>query len=173
MSFSNEENESIEYSKSNYSEEVEQKLIETNKKLLEEYENRIQNDPSLSSEPLTQEEIEQAKNEDKAIMEQKQKENEEAMKKVLNVVERFYPNELQKILKDAKTQEEAMTSETFVAISEAECDLIELVIEIIEQKDITNEEKKSLKEYLNGTDFKLKEVGEYDLLNKVNEIIKE
>ena len=171
MSYSNNEEESIEYSKLNYSEEVEQKIIDSNKKLIEEYENRAQNDPSLSSEPLSQEELEQSRTEDKAISNQKQKENEEFTQKVLDIVGRFYKNDVDKILQDAKKHEEEMTSETYVAISEPECRLVELVIDVIKNKSISTEEANHLKEYLRGTDFKLKEIGNTELLEKVNNIL--
>jgi len=119
-------------------------------------EEQIQSTPTLASENLTETEVEELRKEMIAIKEQKKNENEEFMQKVLDIVGRFYPNELNKILQDTKAQEAAMTAETFVAISEAECNLIEVVIDIIEEKDITTEEEKCLKKYLNGTDFKLK-----------------
>lgn len=146
-----------------------QNTIDTSKQTINIYKEEVQKNPSLNSTTnITEEE----KREQEEQLKKMEKETKEDMQNVLNIAKKFYPNEMDKILEDAEKEDNEMKNNgPYKAILDAECDLIELVIQIIEEKEITVEEKNDLKEYLDSSKFKLNEVGNTELLEKVENIL--
>ncbi len=109
-------------------------------------------------------------------LENKLNERNEALsnniKYIISIVKKYYPNDIDKILKEAEIEETEMnTSGKYIPISKAECKLIELIVNIIEQENITEDEFNVLKDYISSQDFKLKEINELKLLEKIENII--
>lgn len=91
---------------------------------------------------------------------------------IISIVKKYYPNEVNSILQEAETeQNELKNTGIYKAISNAECKLINLIINIIEQESITENESSTLKDYLSNQDFKLKEIGNLELLEKIENIL--
>ena len=109
-------------------------------------------------------------------LENKLNERNEALsnniKYIISIVKKYYPNDIDKILKEAEIEETEMNnSGKYIPISKAECKLIELIVNIIEQENITEDEFNVLKDYISSQDFKLKEINELKLLEKIENII--
>ena len=109
-------------------------------------------------------------------LENKLNERNEALsnniKYIISIVKKYYPNDIDKILQEAEIEENEMnTSGKYIPISKAECKLIELIVNIIEQENITEDEFNVLKDYISSQDFKLKEINQLELLEKIENII--
>lgn len=164
------ENEIItDYSKIEYSEEEYLKNREQKEAMQKEY---MANKPEEKTNKAS---ILQKQNTDTEL-ENKIKENDKEVSNniqyIISIVKKYYEDELNKILLEAETEENKMkNSETYIAISKAECKLINLIIDIITQEDVTEDEANILKEYISNQDFKLKEVGETELLKKLKDTL--
>ncbi len=164
------ENEIIfDYSKIEYSEEEYLKNRQQKEAMQKEY---IENKPE---EEINKSRISQNQNTDTEL-ENKIKENDKEIANniqyIINIAKKYYPNKLNEILLEAETEENQMkNSGTYIAISKAECKLINLIIDIITQEDVTEDEINILKEYISNQDFKLKEVGETELLKKLKDTL--
>lgn len=164
------ENEIItDYSKIEYSEEEYLKNRQQKEAMQKEY---IENKPE---EEINKSRISQNQNTDTEL-ENKIKENDKEIANniqyIINIAKKYYPNKLNEILLEAETEENQMkNSGTYIAISKAECKLINLIIDIITQEDVTEDEINILKEYISNQDFKLKEVGETELLKKLQDTL--
>lgn len=160
------ENEiSIDYSKIDYSEEEYLQNRKQKENMLKKY--------MEDNHEKAETNIQTIESQNNALeLENKLNESDEEIsnniKYIISIVRRYYPNEVDTILQEAETEENKMNSTgTYIAISQAECKLINLIINIIEQENITEDECNVLKDYISNQDFKLKEIGELELIKKI------
>lgn len=121
-------------------EEINQ-IILKDKKDFEEKENK-KDDNSNNDLIVDQKQINSLNKEINEI----QKENEDNERKVVNIINKYYSNELKKIIADIEKESDRIY---YNSIPESEKKLYYLIVDIIvSKKDLSNDEKEILKDYL-------------------------
>lgn len=168
-------NEEIDYdySKSSYSNVEYEKNRQKKQEMQEQYIQENYNTIFVKEEKAKANDI--TDNKDVELENKINEKNEEItnnIQYIISIVEKFYPNQITEILENAQVEENKMkNSGDYNIISNAECDLVMLIVNIIEQENITEEESNVLKGYISDQEFKIKEIGNQDVLQRIQDVL--
>lgn len=117
-------------------EEIDQRIVHEKK----DFEKKVKNENNNKTNDLIVEQIQiQSSNEI-------ERENEDKERKVVNIINKYYPNELKNIINDIEKESNKIY---YNSIPKSEKKLYYLIVDIIaSKKDLSNDEKETLKEYL-------------------------
>lgn len=122
--------------------------------------NKITIPSSLVNENKTEDEIE---------AEESNKRADERDNKMINVIRKFYPEEVDPIVKKLRGEETDHST-----YEDAQIEWLELTLKVIEEEEtekLTSEEKTILKNYLEGEYSLVKEINDYSLMERVERAI--